>query len=135
MKQDDARPMRTVTKTLSYIKAAEARALLTSGNFLLSRRGTVVVDERNNMLIIRDNADRLSNILALLDQVDTPVQQVIIEARIVETTRPSSATSASPGGSPAAVTHATATRRAGRFPTATPWMVGSSSSRARRCWP
>lgn len=87
MKEDDARPMRTVTKTLSYIKAAEARALLTSGNFLLSRRGTVVVDERNNMLIIRDNADRLPNILALLDQVDTPVQQVIIEARIVETTR------------------------------------------------
>lgn len=87
LKEDDARPMRTVTKTLSYIKATEARTLLTSGNFLLSRRGTVVVDERNNMLIIRDNADRLSNILALLDQIDTPVQQVIIEARIVETTR------------------------------------------------
>ncbi|MDI9620808.1 MAG: type IV pilus secretin PilQ [Acidobacteriota bacterium] len=87
LKEDDARPMRTVTRTLSYIKAVEARTLLTSGNFLLSRRGTVVVDERNNMLIIRDNADRLPNILALLDQIDIPIQQVIIEARIVETTR------------------------------------------------
>lgn len=85
--EEAAKPMRTVTKTLSYIKASEARTLLTAGNFLLSPRGTVVVDERNNMLIIRDNADRLPNILALLDQVDTPIQQVIIEARIVETTR------------------------------------------------
>lgn len=85
--EEAAKPMRTVTKTLSYIKASEARGLLTAGNFLLSPRGTVVVDDRNNMLIIRDNADRLPNILALLDQVDTPVEQVIIEARIVETTR------------------------------------------------
>ncbi|MGV8039793.1 MAG: type IV pilus secretin PilQ [Thermoanaerobaculaceae bacterium] len=86
-KEEEAKPMRTVTKVLSYIRAQDARSLLTSGNFLLSRRGTVVVDERNNMLIIRDNADRLANILALCDQIDTPVQQVIIEARIVETTR------------------------------------------------
>jgi type IV pilus assembly protein PilQ len=85
--EEMAKPMRTVTKQLSYIKAGDARTLLQSGNFLLSPRGTVVVDERSNLLIIRDNADRLPNVLALLDQLDTPIQQVIIEARIVETTR------------------------------------------------
>lgn len=85
--EEAAKPMRTVTKQLSYIRATEARTLLQSGNFLLSPRGTVVVDERSNLLIIRDNADRLPNVLALIDQVDTPIQQVIIEARIVETTR------------------------------------------------
>lgn len=87
LQEENAKPMRTVTKQLSYIKAADARTLLQSGNFLLSARGTVVIDERSNLLIIRDNADRLPNVLALLDQVDTPIQQVIIEARIVETTR------------------------------------------------
>lgn len=86
-KEEDAKPMRTVTKTLSYIKADEAFQILTKGTFIMSPRGTVLVDARNNVLIIRDNVDRLPGILALLDQMDTPVQQVIIEARIVETTR------------------------------------------------
>lgn len=85
--EENAKPMRTVTKTLSYIKADEAAQIITKGNFIMSTRGTVVIDARNNVLIIRDNADRLPNILALLDQMDTPVEQVIIEARIVETTR------------------------------------------------
>lgn len=85
--EENAKPMRTVTKTLSYIKADEAATIISKGTFIMSPRGTVVVDARNNLLIIRDNVDRLPGILALLDQMDTPVQQVIIEARIVETTR------------------------------------------------
>ena len=81
------KPMRTITKLLSYAKAAEVRQVLTSQGFILSSRGTVVIDARTNQLIIRDTVDRIDGILNLIDQLDTPNPQVMIEARIVETTR------------------------------------------------
>jgi len=86
--QDEAaKPMRTVTKALSYAKAKEVKDVLTSQGFILSARGTVVVDDRTNTMIIRDITDRLEGIVALIDNLDQPNPQVIIEARIVETTR------------------------------------------------
>ena len=85
--EEMARPMRTVTKGLSYARADEISRLLTSQNFLLSARGSVVTDTRTNQIIIRDTVDRLDGILNLIDQLDTPNPQVLIEARIVETTR------------------------------------------------
>ncbi len=84
---ENARPMRTVTKTLSYAKASAVKSLLTSQGFILSDRGSVVVDERTNTLIIRDATDKIEGILALIDSLDQPNPQVVIEARIVETTR------------------------------------------------
>ncbi len=84
---ENARPMRTVTKTLSYAKAAQVKSLLTSQGFILSDRGSVVVDDRTNTLIIRDATDKIEGILALIDSLDQPNPQVVIEARIVETTR------------------------------------------------
>ena len=86
--QDEAaKPMRTVTKALSYAKAKEVKDVLTQQGFILSARGTVVVDDRTNTMIIRDITDRLEGIVALIDNLDQPNPQVIIEARIVETTR------------------------------------------------
>ncbi len=85
--QENSGPMRTLTKTLSYAKAEAVSALLTSKSFILSDRGSVVVDSRTNQLIIRDAADRLQGILALVDSLDQPNPQVMIEARIVETDR------------------------------------------------
>ncbi len=84
---ENARPMRTVTKTLSYAKASAVKSLLTSQGFILSDRGSVVVDDRTNTLIIRDATDKIEGILALIDSLDQPNPQVVIEARIVETTR------------------------------------------------
>jgi len=86
--QDEAaKPMRTVTKALSYAKAKEVKDVLTQQGFILSARGTVVVDDRTNTMIIRDITDRLEGIVARIDNLDQPNPQVIIEARIVETTR------------------------------------------------
>jgi type IV pilus assembly protein PilQ len=85
--EEKAKPMRTVTKSLSYAKAADVSTLLTSKEFILSPRGSVVVDTRTNQLIIRDSAERLEGILNLIDGLDQPNPQVMIEARIVETTR------------------------------------------------
>ena len=85
--EENSTPMRTVTKTLSYAKADAVASLLASKSFILSDRGSVVVDSRTNQLIIRDGTDRLQGILALIDTLDLPNPQVMIEARIVETTR------------------------------------------------
>lgn len=85
--EERAKPMRTVTKVLSYAKAATVAQLLQQKRFLLSDVGEVVVDERTNTLIIRDIVDRVEGLLTLIDSLDTPVPQVMIEARIVETTR------------------------------------------------
>jgi type IV pilus assembly protein PilQ len=51
---------------------------------LLSSRGTIMLDERSNMMIITDTRERLDNIKRLIAVIDKPAQQVLIEARIVE---------------------------------------------------
>ncbi len=50
---------------------------------LTSNRGTVIVDSRTNTLIVRDMAKNLEEIRKLLNLLDKPVRQVLIEARIV----------------------------------------------------
>ncbi len=50
---------------------------------LLSVRGTATVDERTNILIIKDTEASIANVKRLVDTLDTPIQQVVIEARIV----------------------------------------------------
>ncbi|WP_434353222.1 type IV pilus secretin PilQ [Psychrobacter sp. HD31] len=50
---------------------------------LLSPRGTVTIDERTNMLIIKDTAASIENIKGLISRIDIQVEQVMIEARIV----------------------------------------------------
>jgi len=87
LQAEAARPMRTITKTLSYARAEDVKAILTAEKFIVSERGSVVVDPRSNMLIIRDLTDRIEGILNVIDELDHPNPQVLIEARIVETTR------------------------------------------------
>lgn len=50
---------------------------------ILSSRGTATVDERTNIIIIRDVASKLAEVRELLSRLDIPVRQVLIEARIV----------------------------------------------------
>ena len=50
---------------------------------LLSERGSVIVDERTNSIIISETADKIVEFRRLLQQLDIPVRQVLIEARIV----------------------------------------------------
>jgi type IV pilus assembly protein PilQ len=53
------------------------------GGSLISPRGSVVVDGRTNSLIITETAPKLADIRSLIELVDIPVRQVMIEARIV----------------------------------------------------
>ena len=50
---------------------------------VLSERGQGVVDERTNSIIITDTSERIEAFKRLVDQIDIPIRQVMIEARIV----------------------------------------------------
>ena len=77
-------PTRTVIKKLSYARALEITPTLKS---IMSRRGDIVIDQRTNTLIIREIPTFLPAVLQLIDNLDTATPQVMIEARIVETTK------------------------------------------------
>ncbi len=87
VEQEKAKPLKTVLKPISYSKAGDIAKLLSSDSYLMSSRGSVTTDERTNTLIIRDVVDRVEGILRLIDSLDLPTPQVVIEGRIVETTR------------------------------------------------
>ena len=50
---------------------------------VLSERGQAIVDERTNSIIVTDTAERIDALKKLVDQIDIPIRQVMIEARIV----------------------------------------------------
>ncbi len=85
--QEVAQPLKTVVKPVSYASAEDVAGLLSGDSYLMSDRGSVVVDTRTNTLIIRDTIDRVEGVLRLIDTLDLPTPQVVIEGRIVETTR------------------------------------------------
>lgn len=50
---------------------------------ILSPRGNVVVDERTNTLLITDTAEKIEEFKWLISNIDVPLRQVMVEARIV----------------------------------------------------
>jgi type IV pilus assembly protein PilQ len=80
----DLEPVRTETFALSYAKAEDLRKLLTDKDQkILSKRGTATMDERTNTLMVQDTGGRLEEARRLIQLLDVPVRQVLIEARIV----------------------------------------------------
>jgi len=80
----DLEPVRTESFALSYAKAEDLKKLLTDkDNKVLSKRGSATIDERTNTLFIQDTGGRLEEARRLVLQLDVPVRQVLIEARIV----------------------------------------------------
>jgi type IV pilus assembly protein PilQ len=82
-------PLRTVVKRLSYSTAGEVASLLRQGGAggILSQRGTVIIDARTNTLIIKELPNYIDTVLAVIDTLDVPEPQVMIEAKIIETTK------------------------------------------------
>ena len=80
-------PLRTEFVQIRYASASELFNLFnsagSSGQRMLSERGSVIVDERTNAIILTDTADRLEEFRRVISQLDIPVRQVLIEARIV----------------------------------------------------
>lgn len=81
-------PLQTIYRRLSYAAAEQIATLLRSGSAgLLSQRGSVIVDPRTNSLIIKELPAYMDTIVSVIDRLDTPEPQVMIEARIIETTK------------------------------------------------
>ena len=83
---EELAPLVTEYMQLKYAKASELAKLLTSEQGLLSERGSAVVDERTNTLLMKDTAGNLEKVREALNMLDVPVRQVLIEARIVVAT-------------------------------------------------
>ncbi len=91
-------PLRTQSFQLNYTKALVIAQGLTgtgasSGNAggsggnatrILSPRGSVIAEARTNQLFVSDIPSRLVQVAELIQKLDVPVRQVLIEARIVE---------------------------------------------------
>lgn len=83
----DLEPLRTETFQLNYHKAEAFKNILADKEQrILSRRGSAVIDPRTNTLFVQDTPSRLEAVRNLIRQIDVPVRQVMIEARIVEAT-------------------------------------------------
>jgi type IV pilus assembly protein PilQ len=68
---------------VSYAQASEIQD---RAKALLSERGSIAVDDRTNVMIVRDLAGNLNQIEELTRSLDTQTPQVLVEARIVEAT-------------------------------------------------
>ncbi|HEU0282775.1 MAG TPA: type IV pilus secretin PilQ [Gallionella sp.] len=77
--------VRTESFQLKYQKAAEVQKILgDEKQKILSKRGSVVIDARTNTLFVQDTPSKLEDIRKLINQIDIPVKQVMIDSRIVE---------------------------------------------------
>jgi type IV pilus assembly protein PilQ len=80
----DLEPVRTESFALSYAKAEDIQKLLSNKDQrILSKRGSASIDERTNTIFVQDSGGRLEEARRLIQQLDIPVRQVLIEARIV----------------------------------------------------
>jgi type IV pilus assembly protein PilQ len=62
---------------------AAAASSSAGGSGILSKRGSAVVDSRTNLLMVQDIPSKLDEVRRLLQRLDIPVKQVMIETRIV----------------------------------------------------
>lgn len=82
---EELAPLRRELIQINYAKATDIAALfrLASGE-QTEERGIITVDERTNAIIAYQTQERLAELSKIVSQLDTPVRQVMIEARIVE---------------------------------------------------
>jgi len=97
LKAQDTAELVTDYVPISYGKASAIATLLTSGSKqggggagggntqrgFLSPRGSVSFDERTNTLLLNDTPEKIRQLRELIAVLDKPVQQVLIESRIV----------------------------------------------------
>ncbi len=80
-------PLQSEFIRIRYAKAMNVVRLFEAGSeeggSLISGLGSVVVDERTNSIVVTDTAAKLAEIRDLIEKVDIPIRQVMIEARIV----------------------------------------------------
>ena len=98
---EELAPLRTEYIRVKYANAAELFQLFVSSEggeqeaeegaqtatgSILSSRGHAIVDDRTNSIILTDTQEKINEFKELIDKVDIPIRQVMIEARIVVAT-------------------------------------------------
>ncbi|MFC5524581.1 type IV pilus secretin PilQ [Rhodanobacter ginsengisoli] len=100
LKAQDTAELVTDYVPISYGKASDIATLLTTGSKqgaggsggantqhgFLSPRGSVSFDQRTNTLLLNDTPEKIKQLRELIAVLDKPVQQVLIESRIVVAT-------------------------------------------------
>nr|WP_233520604.1 type IV pilus secretin PilQ family protein [Flocculibacter collagenilyticus] len=83
-KVEELEPLYSEFIQINYAKADEIAGLLKAeGTSLLSDRGNVSVDTRTNTLLVKDTARSIASIRTMVETLDIPVKQVLIESRMV----------------------------------------------------
>ncbi|MCP4200327.1 MAG: type IV pilus secretin PilQ [bacterium] len=82
-------PLKTIMRRVSYATATDIATILSSGGggSIMSDRGSAIVDSRTNTLIIKELPSHINTVIAVIENLDIPEPQVMIEARIIETTK------------------------------------------------
>jgi type IV pilus assembly protein PilQ len=84
----DLEQLQTESFQINYHKAKEIFDFLKAKDqTMLSKRGSVVVDERSNKVFVTDVGSRLQALRRLVQEIDVAPRQVLIEARIVEASK------------------------------------------------
>ncbi|HUE91968.1 type IV pilus secretin PilQ [Pseudomonas sp.] len=80
-------PLRRELIQVNYAKASDMAKLfqsVTSAEGAGDDRGSITVDDRTNSIIAYQTQERLDELRRIVAQLDIPVRQVMVEARIVE---------------------------------------------------
>ena len=77
-------PLVSTNVQINYAKAQDIATILKgTENSILTPRGSVAVDERTNTLLLRDTQTSINEAKSLVDALDIPIKQVLIESRMV----------------------------------------------------
>jgi len=82
---EELAPLKSEYIQINYAKASDLAELLKSEDnpLLTPERGNVSFDERTNTLLVQDTAGKLEEIRRLIEALDIPIRQVLIESRVV----------------------------------------------------
>ncbi len=83
-KEKELEPLVTEYLPVDFAAASEIMSLLTMSEQGKTRGGKITVDARTNTIIVTDIASNVQKAKGIVKQFDTPVKQVMIEARIVD---------------------------------------------------
>ncbi|WP_019571644.1 type IV pilus secretin PilQ [Thioalkalivibrio sp. ALMg3] len=83
--RQELEPLRTEFVQINFAQAEQIASLIRSdeGGQFLSERGSITIDTRTNTLLVQDTQSRIEDVRRLVSTLDVPVQQVLIETRIV----------------------------------------------------
>jgi len=87
-KKKTLEPLITEYMAVNFAKASELASLIKTAagkdsTSLLSKRGSISVDNRTNTVLVHDTVDHVEDIRSMIKTLDVPVRQVSIESRIV----------------------------------------------------